>query len=47
MQGRVTGTVQFWHDPMQDVVVRSDVVRALATAFADRGVEATVTTVRM
>ena len=46
MQGRVTGTVQFWHDPTQGLVVRSDVVRALATAFADRGVEATVTTVR-
>lgn len=46
LQGKVTAVVQFWHDPAQGVVVRSDVVRALATAFADRGVEATVMSVQ-
>ncbi|MEN8601892.1 mechanosensitive ion channel family protein [Microbacterium rhizosphaerae] len=46
LQGKVTGVVQFWHEPTRGVVVRSDVVRALATAFADRGVEATVMSVQ-
>jgi small conductance mechanosensitive channel len=45
LQGRITAIVQFWHDPAQGVLVKSDVVRALASAFADLGVEATVMSV--
>ena len=46
LQGRITAVVQFWHDPAQGVVVKSDVVRALAATFADQGVEATVMSVQ-
>jgi small-conductance mechanosensitive channel len=46
LQGRITAVVQFWHDPAQGLLVKSDVVRALASTFADLGVEATVMSVQ-
>jgi small-conductance mechanosensitive channel len=40
---RVIAAVQYWHDPAQGITVTADVVRALATDFADRGISAAVT----
>lgn len=40
---RLTALLLFWHESTQSAVVTADVVTALATDFADRGVEAVVT----
>lgn len=43
---RLTAIVQFWHHPAHAVPVTANVVRALAADFADRRVEAIVTSAR-
>jgi len=40
---RITGRVQFWHDPARGLSVTSGVVAALTAALARRGWSATVT----
>ncbi len=40
---RITGRVQFWHDPARGLAVTSGVVAALTAALAHRGWSATVT----
>jgi small-conductance mechanosensitive channel len=40
---RLTGRLQFWHDPREAVGVTSRVVRAVSALYADRGLEGTAT----
>jgi len=42
-ESRITGRVQFWHDPAQGLAVTSGVVSALTAALAQRGWSSTVT----